>query len=39
MFITENETDFLAFPKVADSIVVIAAGCGWDALAKAEWLR
>jgi hypothetical protein len=39
VFITENETNFLAFPKVADSIVVFGAGYGWDALAKAEWLR
>jgi hypothetical protein len=39
VFITENETNFLAFPEVADSIVVFGAGYGWDALSKAEWLR
>jgi hypothetical protein len=38
VFITENETNFLAFPAVADSIVIFGAGYGWDALAKATWL-
>lgn len=38
VFITENETNFLAFPPVARSIVVFGAGYGWDALARAEWL-
>lgn len=37
-FITENETNFLAFPPVADAIVVFGAGYGWDALARAAWL-
>ncbi len=37
-FITENETNFLAFPPVPDSIVIFGAGYGWDALANAEWL-
>ncbi len=39
VFITENETNFLAFPIVPDAIIVFGAGYGWDALAKAEWLR
>jgi len=39
VFITENETNFLAFPPTAESIVVFGAGYGWDALAKAEWLN
>lgn len=39
VFITENETNFLAFPSVADSIVIFGAGYGWDALAKATWLK
>lgn len=39
VFITENETNFLAFPAVAGAIVVFGAGYGWDALAQAEWLR
>ena len=37
-FITENETNFLAFPPVAQSIVIFGSGYGWDALAKAQWL-
>lgn len=39
VFITENETNFLAFPKVAKAIVVFGAGYGWDALAPATWLN
>lgn len=38
VFITENEINFLAFPPVADAIVIFGAGYGWDALARAEWL-
>ncbi|MBU0498951.1 MAG: hypothetical protein KJ558_10460 [Gammaproteobacteria bacterium] len=38
LFITENETNFLAFPPVAGAIVVFGAGYGWDALARAAWL-
>ena len=38
VFITENETNFLAFPSAAQAIVVFGAGYGWDALASAEWL-
>ena len=38
VFITENETNFLAFPPVADAMVVFGAGYGWDALAQATWL-
>ena len=37
LFITENETNFLAFPPAADALVVFGAGYGWDVLAKAEW--
>ena len=39
VFITENETNFLAFPQAADAIVVFGAGYGWDAVAKAAWLH
>jgi hypothetical protein len=39
VFITENETNFLAFPPVAKAIVVFGAGYGWDALAPATWLN
>jgi hypothetical protein len=38
VFITENETNFLAFPCAVDAIVVFGAGYGWDALANAAWL-
>jgi len=38
VFITENETNFLAFPPVADAIAIFGAGYGWDTLAKAKWL-
>ncbi len=39
VFITENEINFLAFPPVADSLVVFGAGYGFDALAQAAWLH
>ena len=39
VFITENEINFLAFPAVADSLVVFGAGYGFDALAQAGWLQ
>ena len=39
VFITENETNFLAFPFCADSMVVFGAGYGWEMLAEATWLR
>jgi hypothetical protein len=39
VFITENETNFLAFPQVARAIVVFGAGYGWEALARAAWLN
>ncbi len=38
VFITENETNFLAFPQVSDAIVVFGAGYGWEALARSRWL-
>lgn len=38
VFITENETNFLAFPEVPESLVIFGAGYGWEALSKAEWL-
>ena len=38
VFITENETNFLAFPPLAGAIVVFGAGYGWEALARAAWL-
>lgn len=39
VFITENETNFLAFPQVRDAIVIFGAGYGWDALARSHWLK
>lgn len=39
VFITENETNFLAFPPVDASIVIFGAGYGWDTLANAQWLK
>jgi hypothetical protein len=39
VFVTENETNFLAFPSAAGAIVVFGAGYGWEALARAEWLQ
>ncbi len=39
VFVTENETNFLAFPQVPRAIVVFGAGYGWDALARAAWLQ
>lgn len=34
VFITENETNFLAFPPAAGAIVVFGAGYGWEPLAR-----
>lgn len=39
VFITENETNFLAFPQLPHAIVVFGAGYGWEALARAAWLH
>ena len=38
VFITENEVNFLAFPPLADSLVIFGAGYGFDVLAGARWL-
>lgn len=38
VFITENETNFLAFPDVPQSIVLFGAGYGWEMLERARWL-
>lgn len=39
VFITENEINFLAFPPIADSLVIFGAGYGFDMLAETAWLR
>ena len=38
VFITENEINYLAFPRLAASMVIFGAGYGFDALAPASWL-
>jgi hypothetical protein len=38
VFITENETNFLAFPNVADSLILFGAGYGFEMLGTAPWL-
>lgn len=38
VFITENETNFLAFPEVENSMVIFGAGYGFSLLAPAAWL-
>lgn len=38
VFITENEINFLAFPHVADAMVIFGAGYGFDNLTAAPWL-
>lgn len=38
VFITENEVNFLAFPPLADSLVIFGAGYGFEVLAGARWL-
>ena len=39
VFITENETNFLAFPEHADSLVVFGSGYGFDAWEMVSWLQ
>ncbi|MCX7693324.1 DUF3322 domain-containing protein [Tepidimonas taiwanensis] len=39
VFITENETNFLAFPALPCAMVLFGAGYGWEALAQADWLH
>jgi hypothetical protein len=39
VFITENEVNFLAFPPLADSMVIFGAGYGFEVLAGACWLH
>ena len=38
VFVTENEINFLAFPKIKDSLVIFGAGYGFAMLAQASWL-
>ncbi len=39
VFITENEINFLAFPRVQNSIVIFGAGYGWGSFAENQWLN
>lgn len=39
VFITENEINFLAFPRLPDGMVIFGAGYGFDALKQARWLQ
>jgi hypothetical protein len=39
VFITENETNFLAFPPVSNALIVFGAGYGFSALSQAAWLH
>lgn len=39
VFITENETNFLAFPSLPGSMVIFGAGYGFEMLAQADWLH
>jgi hypothetical protein len=38
IYITENETNYLAFPALPRAIVIFGAGYGWESLADARWL-
>ena len=39
VFITENEINFLAFPRVKAAMVIFGAGYGFETLGRAHWLR
>lgn len=39
VFITENETNFLAFPNVRGGMVLFGAGYGFEMLVNTAWLR
>ena len=39
VFITENEINFLAFPRVKEAMVVFGSGYGFERLGRARWLR
>ena len=38
VFITENEVNFLAFPRVKEAMVIFGAGYGFESLGRARWL-
>lgn len=39
VFITENETNFLALPNIPGAMAIFGSGYGWGALAQARWLE
>ena len=39
VFITENEINFLAFPRLPNSMLLFGAGYGFDSLTAAAWLQ
>lgn len=39
VFITENEINFLAFPRMRDSLLIFGAGYGFEVLARVAWLQ
>ena len=39
VFITENEINFLAFPRVKGAMVIFGAGYGFERLGRARWLE
>ncbi len=38
IYITENETNYLAFPALPRALLIFGAGYGWESLAAARWL-
>ena len=38
VFITENEINFLAFPRMKDAMAIFGAGYGFESLGQAHWL-
>lgn len=39
VFMTENEINFLTFPRMENSIVIFGGGYCWEALARSRWLH
>ena len=38
VFVTENEINFLTFPRMDESMVIFGAGYGFDALGQVRWM-
>ena len=39
IFMVENEINYLAFPNVADAIVLFGSGYGFETLKQAKWMH